>query len=248
MDFKRMKLSDSMAAGADEAQTKLAAIAEELGREIRVFKSSENSLASHVASATSTAEEVEDNFYDLTPEDYYQLMSDKAGVQSQILKTRKTREAEASARRARITTAVIRVRFPDGCILEANFQPSEKIQSLVDLLIQVVAQPELPFYLYTTPPKERIRDMSKDFYSAGFAPGAIVYFSHDLPKESNSAVTNKGPYLRDDIFSLQKTVPILEQVDLNCSKPEHVVVENSPAVFKPKPVMNKSTKPRWLKL
>ena len=66
--------------------------------------------------------------------------------------------------------------------------------------------------------------------------------------ESNSAVTNKGPYLRDDIFSLQKTVPILEQVDLNCSKPEHVVVENSPAVFKPKSVMNKSTKPRWLKL
>ncbi|XP_038984278.1 plant UBX domain-containing protein 1-like [Phoenix dactylifera] len=248
MEFKRMKLSDSAAAAAGEAQTKLAAIAVELGREIHVFKSSANALASHVVSATSTEEELEDNFYDLTPEDYYQLMSDKARVQSQILKTQKTQEAEAAARRAQITTAIIRVRFPDGCILEANFQPSEKIQSLVDVLIKVVSQPELPFYLYTTPPKERIRDMSKDFYSAGFAPGAIVHFSYDLPKESTSAVTNGGPYLRDDILSLQKTVPILEHVDLNYSKPEHVVVVNSPAVFKPKRVMNKSTKPRWLKL
>lgn len=31
----------------------------------------------------------------------------------------------------------------------------------------------------TTPPKKQITDMSQDFYSAGFAPGAIVYFSYD---------------------------------------------------------------------
>jgi len=36
--------------------------------------------------------------------------------------------------------------------------------------------------LDTTPPKERIKDMLKDFYSAGFVPGAIVYFSYDVPK------------------------------------------------------------------
>lgn len=29
----------------------------------------------------------------------------------------------------------------------------------------------------TTPPKKRITDMSQDFYSAGFVPGAIVYFA-----------------------------------------------------------------------
>lgn len=97
MDFKRMKFSD-------EAQTKSAAIAEQLGREIHVFKSSAKSpSSSHVVSATATAEELEDDFYDLTPEDYYQLMSHKAGDQSQILKTQKIREEEAAARRARIT-------------------------------------------------------------------------------------------------------------------------------------------------
>ncbi|KAL8259846.1 hypothetical protein R6Q59_027799 [Mikania micrantha] len=35
---------------------------------------------------------------------------------------------------------------------------------------------------YTTPPTKQIEDTSQDFYSAGFAPGAIVYFSYDQPK------------------------------------------------------------------
>lgn len=43
--------------------------------------------------------------------------------------------------------AVIRVRFPDNHTLEATFHPSETLQSLVDLLRRVIAQPELPFYI-----------------------------------------------------------------------------------------------------
>jgi hypothetical protein len=39
------------------------------------------------------------------------------------------------------------VRFPDGYILEADFLPSERIHSLVDLLMKVLARPDLPFYL-----------------------------------------------------------------------------------------------------
>ena len=34
----------------------------------------------------------------------------------------------------------------------------------------------------TTPPKKKIKDMTQDFFSAGFIPGAIVYFLYDLPK------------------------------------------------------------------
>ena len=41
----------------------------------------------------------------------------------------------------------MRVRFPDGYVLEADFLPSERIHSLVDLLMKVLARPDLPFYL-----------------------------------------------------------------------------------------------------
>ncbi|RZR89740.1 hypothetical protein BHM03_00017535 [Ensete ventricosum] len=102
-------------------QAKVLAVQKELGREIRVFTNTTASRKPDDVSASATA-------------------------QSQVLKTRKIREAEAAVRRARIT------------------------KSLMD------------FVSDTTPPKERIKDTSKDFYSAGFAPGAIVYFSYDLPK------------------------------------------------------------------
>ncbi|KAJ0428959.1 putative plant UBX domain-containing protein [Helianthus annuus] len=121
-----------------------------------------------------------DEFYEFTAEDYYRILATKK--EDKFLKTRKIREAEEAARRSRITKAVIRVRFPDNHTLEATFHPSETLQILIDLLIKVLAQPDLPFHIYTTPPKKQIKDLSQDFYSAGFAPGAIVYFSYDQPK------------------------------------------------------------------
>ncbi|XP_057482086.1 plant UBX domain-containing protein 1-like [Actinidia eriantha] len=101
-------------------------------------------------------------------------------------KTRKIREAEEGAGRSSTTKVVIRVHFPDDYTLEATFHPSEAIQNLVDLN-SVVAQPELPFYIYTTPLKKQVKDMLQDFYAAGFVPSAIVNFSFDLPRDDNSA-------------------------------------------------------------
>ncbi|KAG6490945.1 hypothetical protein ZIOFF_052277 [Zingiber officinale] len=166
---------------AEQAKAKLLAVEKELGHAIRVFTNAASSAKPDEVSPSSTEEP--DEFYEFTPDDYYRIMSDRIGAQSQILKTRKMREADAAALKAKITKAVIRVHFPDNYILEAKFQPTETLQSLMDLLKKAVAHPDLPFYIYTTPPKEHVKDTSKDFYTAGFAPGAIVYFSYDLPKD-----------------------------------------------------------------
>ncbi|KAJ4761898.1 Plant UBX domain-containing protein 1 [Rhynchospora pubera] len=234
----------------DISQDQLSAVAEELGHEICVFMSS--SASTGQTGLPSSNEEEPDDFYDLTPEDYYRLMGNKIGAQSEMLKTRKIREAEAAARRARYTKAVVRVRFPDNYILEANFKPSEKIQDLVDLLLKVIARPDIPFYLYTTPPKERLKDTSKDFYTASFVPGANVYFSYDLPNDSqlNSEETKTGPYLREEIRSLNGLVPIPKQAATVIPEP---VPASAPTIMpsadpNPRPAAKKPTKPKWLKL
>ncbi|KAJ4959778.1 hypothetical protein NE237_019688 [Protea cynaroides] len=189
--LKRRRLRSFDPMEAELAKTKLAAVAKELGREIRVFETSTTSLN---GSATMNDDEP-DNSHEFTAEDYYRIMSTKK--EDKFLKTRKIREAEEAARRSRITKAIIRVRFPDNWTLELKFHPSESLQSLIDLLMKVVARPDLPFYIYTTPPKKQIVDMSQDFYSAGFVPGAIVYFSYDLQKETSV------PFLRDEIMGLK---------------------------------------------
>ncbi|XP_077251843.1 plant UBX domain-containing protein 1-like [Tasmannia lanceolata] len=190
--------------------------------------------------------EGQDDFYEFTAEDYYRILASKK--EDKFLKTRKIRESEEAARRSRIAKAVIRVRFPDNCTFEAKFHPSETIQSLMDLLMKVVARPDLPFYLFTTPPKKEINDMSRDFYSAGFAPGAIVYFSYDLPREDDNGVSNSGHFLRDDILSLIDLDVIPEPVEVVQSAPEPAVVERPPDVQESKPSVKKPVKPKWLKM
>ncbi|KAL5984049.1 Plant UBX domain-containing protein 1 [Asimina triloba] len=228
-------------------RAKLAAVAEELGREIRVFTTS-TPITSEKAPATSISDSEEpDDFYEFTPEDYYRLLASKK--EDKYLKTRKIREAEEAARRSRINKAVIRVRFPDNLTLEANFHPSEMVQSLVDLLMKVVARPDLPFYIYTTPPKKLITDMSQDFYYLGFAPGAIVYFSYDLPNEDERVAANSEPFLRSDIISLNGLDAFCEETETIQSAPESATVKQpSPRIPEPQPAVKKPVKPKWLRM
>ncbi|KAF7819466.1 plant UBX domain-containing protein 1 [Senna tora] len=240
---RRVVAIDSM--DTEAAKAKLAAIKERFGREIHVFETSPLSTAPNTA---ANAEETDDDYYDFTAEDYYRLLATKK--EDKFLKTRKIREAEEAARRSRINKAVIRVRFPDNHTLEATFHPSETIQSLVDLLTKVISKPEQPFYIYTTPPKKLIKDMSQDFYTAGFCPGAIVYFSFDTPK-GESVVADMGPFLHEDIMSLkglnlpdnqgQQSEPVK-------SVPENVEATQTAAVGERKPAEKKLVKPKWLKM
>ncbi|KAG9141988.1 hypothetical protein Leryth_009332 [Lithospermum erythrorhizon] len=243
--FKRRRLNTPInPMDAASAKMKLAAAKDNFGRDIRVF---ETSIASSTASNVADSEEPDD-FYDFKPEDFYRLLSSKK--EDKHLKTRKIREAEEAARRSKMTKAVMRVRFPDNYTLEATFHPSETIQGLIDLLAKVVAHPELPFYIYTTPPKKQIKDMSQDFYSAGFVPGAIVYFAYNLPTGSDTTAVS-GPYLKEEVMSLQGLEMVVEQTEPAQSVME--TTDQSPAVAplpmpEKKPTDKKNIKPKWMKL
>ena len=40
----------------------------------------------------------------------------------------------------------------------------------------------LLFFTDTTPPKQKLQDLTRDFYIAGFTPGALVHFNYDISK------------------------------------------------------------------
>ncbi|XP_068487370.1 plant UBX domain-containing protein 1 isoform X3 [Phaseolus vulgaris] len=232
------KFSTDMDTEAATKQIKLDALKERVGREICVFETFVSS-----SSNAALSNELTDDFYEFTAEDYHRILAAKK--EDKFLKTRKIREAEEAARRSEMTKAIIRVRFPDNHTLETTFHPSETVQSLIDVLTKVIALPEQPFYIYTTPPKKIMKDMSQNFYDAGFCPGAIVYFSYHVPKGST------GPYLEEDILSLkelhaangqgQQSEPLVQ------SEPEPAVATHPP-VEQRKPAEKKLVKPKWLKM
>ncbi|XP_025824035.1 plant UBX domain-containing protein 1 isoform X2 [Panicum hallii] len=232
-------------ADAQRAADKLKAVGEELGHQIRVFSSEKFALQPN---KLPSAEE-DDDFYELQPADYFNLVSNRMAEQSKMLKTRKIREAELAAQRAKITKAVMRVRFPDDHILEADFLPSERIHSLVDLLMKVLARPDLPFYLYTVPPKKRILDTSQDFYTAGFVPGANIHFSYDLPEGSYTDELKAGPFLREEIQNLDGLSLLLKPASQpDDSRMNSSALQSSVPQPDPVPTTNKKPgKPKWLK-
>ncbi|XP_022774301.1 plant UBX domain-containing protein 1-like isoform X2 [Durio zibethinus] len=238
---RRFTIIDSMEVAS--AKAKLAAAKEKFGREIHVLETAGLLPTQNEVSNT----EESDDFYEFTEDDYYRLMGTKK--KDKFLKTRKIREAEQAAQRSRITKAVIRVRFPDNHTLEVAFHPSETIQSLVDLIKKVIARPDLPFYLYTTPPKKQIKDMTQDFFSAGFIPGAIVYFSYDLPK-GDDAAANSAPFLQDEIMSLKGLEIIAEQPEPVQSAPEPAAARAVPSTIaqERKASEKKPAKPKWFKM
>lgn len=238
--WKRRRLTNIDPMDMEAARAKLEAAKEKYGREIRVF---ETLTASQSPPEAANTEETDD-FFEFTAEDYHLLMSTKK--EDKYLKTRKIREAEAAARRSRITKAVIRIRFPDGHTLEATFHPSEHLESIFDLLKRVLARPELPHYLYTTPPKKQIKDTSQDFFAAGFIPGAIVHFSYDLPKDD---AANSGPFLQEDVMSLKGLDIVPEPTkEPTESTSEAATVNVPPVVPERKPADKKAIKPKWLKM
>lgn len=242
--LKRRRLTTIDPMDSESAKAKLEDAKQKFGREIRVF---ETSLASPTTNDASNSED-HDDFYEFTAEDYFRISGTKK--EDKVLKTRKIREAEA-ARKPKITKAVVRVRFPDNQTLEATFHSSETIQSLVDLLMKVIARPELPFYIYTTPPKKQLKDMSQDMYSAGFAPGAIVYFSYDLPKGDDGGASS-GPFLQEEVMSLKGLEDVVEKAEqvepVQQHMPEPVVESPVPSVPERKPADKKTVKPKWLKM
>ena len=241
LHLKRRRLSTVDIMEAEAAKAKIAAVKEKFGRDLLVFETSVVSLSLPRA----TNDENTDDFYEFTPEDYYRLLLTKK--EDKYLKTKKIREAEEAARRSRITKTAIRIHFPDNHTLEVVFNPSEKIQSLFDLLSRVLAQPEVPFYLYTAPPKKQIKDLSQDFYSAGLIPGAIVHFSYDMPKTEDSEAFSSGPFLQEEVMSLKGLGAVPEQVEPIQTTPEPVTTA-TPPVQEPKAAGKKPVKPKWLKM
>ncbi|KAJ6302887.1 hypothetical protein OIU77_016886 [Salix suchowensis] len=243
LHLKRRRFAPADIMEAEAAKAKFVAVKEKFGRDLRVF---ETSGASSSLTQVSNDDE-RDDFYEFTAADYYRLLATKKT--DKYLKTKKIREAEVAAHRSRITKTTIRVRFPDNHTLEVAFHPSEKIQSLFDLLSRMVTKPEVPFILYTTPPKKQIKDMSQDFYSAGLIPGAIVYFSNDMPNREDNAAVNCGPFLHEEVMSLKGLDVMPEPVEPIQATPEPVTTAPPPPVPQdPKAAGKKPVKPKWLKM
>ncbi|KAG1678180.1 hypothetical protein FOA52_016117 [Chlamydomonas sp. UWO 241] len=166
--------------------------------------------AASAGAATAVAGDLPDSFFELTAEDFASISSANQArrTDGEQLRTRYLREA-ADAKRANAYGPVpVRVHLPDGLIVQAAFHATELLSAMQELMLKLVV-PKLAspaaFYLYTTPPKQVLKDLSVSFFKALLVPAAHVYM------HVNTGACTDAPLLRPEAMSAVRGVLSLSE-------------------------------------
>ena len=101
-------------------------------------------------------------------------------------------ELENVQKQAFHTRTKIRIKFPDGYILQGTFGAKEKVQDVIDYVKENLSTPDRKFYLFETPPKRIVKDMNKTLHAQRLVPRCLLYFGWDGLDETKFS---DGPFL-----------------------------------------------------
>ncbi|XP_069818666.1 UBX domain-containing protein 6 [Dendropsophus ebraccatus] len=121
-----------------------------------------------------------DDFYNLTIEEIrseQKLRTEKL-KQDSMLKTKAMREREERQEIRKYKYTVLRVRFPDGYILQGLFYAQERFSVLVDFIRQHLQNDWLPFELIA-PCGQKLDNEEVTFSKCGLVPSALLTFRWD---------------------------------------------------------------------
>lgn len=105
------------------------------------------------------------------------------------LLTQNLREQMENEKIKKIADLQIRIRLPDLTHIQATFKPSETIGHVVDFVKSSLSNPELPFKLFTNPPKRYFADSTHTLSrECKFGPRNLLFLEWDfesgVPKSS----------------------------------------------------------------
>jgi len=151
------------------------------------------------------------DFFALSPEELkkeQQLKSELAERES-MLRTKAMREREEMKERRKYRFALIRIRFPDGLVLQGTFSVYEKLRQVEDFVSEALEHP-LPFVLVDSASGQRLDEHSvKDstLIDLGLIPASILNFSWhpEVADEIKQQLGSNTIYLKDDIASQAKS-------------------------------------------
>eukprot|EP00300_Choanocystis_sp_HF-7_P012065 c17735_g1_i1.p1 GENE.c17735_g1_i1~~c17735_g1_i1.p1 ORF type:complete len:218 (+),score=57.46 c17735_g1_i1:42-695(+) len=124
------------------------------------------------------------DFFEVTQQDVQSALSmaereRKREEQSAMLKTKAMRDSEEIERVMRYSKCLIRISLPNRIFIQAEFNPFEPVRALYDLVDSCIVQPLPEYYLYVTPPVQRLDDVKDEpLYKIKLVPTAVVLLKH----------------------------------------------------------------------
>ncbi|GAB1301214.1 UBX domain-containing protein 6 [Apodemus speciosus] len=142
-----------------------------LDRQLRVFRPS--ALASHF--------ELPSDFFSLTAEEVKREQRLRTEVVERLssLRTKAMREKEEQRELRKYTYALLRVRLPDGCILQGTFYARERLSVLFRFVREALQNDWLPFELRASGGQKLEDSEALALNECGLVPSALLTFSWD---------------------------------------------------------------------
>lgn len=153
------------------------------------------------------------DFFTLTAEEIKREQQARSEVveRESMLRTKAMREKEELKERRKYRFSLIRVRFPDGLVLQGTFAVYEKFQDILDFVSDNLCLP-LPFVLYAAGTGSRFGDGEAEstLMDLALVPSTLLTFSWhpDMVDEIQRSMGLNDTYLREDIAALATTDPI----------------------------------------
>ncbi|XP_063239310.1 UBX domain-containing protein 6 [Bacillus rossius redtenbacheri] len=149
--------------------------------------------------------ELPPEFFCLSPEELKREMKQRSELvdKSMMMRTKAMREKEEQREMKKYRYALIRVRFPDGILLQGTFSVYDRVESIVEFVRENLVMEDLPFVL-TTPTGHRLtaeEDRSQTLLDARLVPASVLAFSLD-PSVDDSVRAGLEMYLKPEVMVL----------------------------------------------
>ncbi|PNF29425.1 UBX domain-containing protein 6 [Cryptotermes secundus] len=148
-------------------------------------------------------------FFNITADELKREQQMRAEVieRSLMLRTKAMREKEEQREMRKYRYAVIRIRLPDGILLQGTFSVYEKLDAVNKFVRENLLSEELPFIL-TTPTGHRLsdEDADKNLADLRLAPATILVFSLDPSITEEVGRGQQTMYLKPEIMILVQPV------------------------------------------
>ncbi|XP_048351809.1 UBX domain-containing protein 6 [Sphaerodactylus townsendi] len=164
----------------------------QLDRQLRVFKPSPR--ASHF--------ELPSDFFNLSTEELIRerRLRAEAVEKSSMLRTKAMREKEEQREMKKYNYTLLRVRFPDGYILQGTFFAREPVSVLYQFVQEALQVDWLPFELLA-PGAQKLTDKNVAFNECGLVPSALLTFMADEEIMADIIEQIGGCVLKPDLLS-----------------------------------------------
>ena len=196
-------------------------------------------------------DEVGDDFYQITPAEAKALLDLAAAKrkEEEQFKTRETRELEAARRKRVYRKAMIRVRFPDGVVLQGTFSSSATVGAVLAWVESSMREPGHAFELAIAR-GQPLKELSETLETAQLCPAALLNF------RSPSEVMLQPPYVHAQLMQ-QAQVLGQEQTEI----PQGLTMEEArawqeardgarrtkPSAYGRAGEVGEGKRPRWMK-